>query len=437
MVERTQKAAQDSLLWFENVKRYRDMEAWQIAFSLLTRSKRIGWENLQLRDPALIDSVAESFCRSAGVAKREGGKLPPPMLTPFELRGMKLMNRVVVSPMCMYSAEDGTPDEFHLVHLGSRALGGAGLLFAEMTDVSPDGRITPGCAGMYKEEHVGAWKRIVDFVHGRTNAKIAMQLAHAGRKAATCRPWEGPPDEPLAEGAWPIIAPSPIPYLPHSQVPKEMDRADMDRVRDAFVASALMAERAGFDLLEVHFAHGYLLSTFLSPLTNLRKDEYGGSLQNRMRFPLEVFEAVRAVWPAEKPMSVRVSATDWVPGGFEGEDAVVVARALKALGCDIIDVSSGQTTKMAKPVYGRMWQTRFADQIRNEAKIPTIAVGNITSADQVNTIVAAGRADLCAMARPHLADPHWTLRNTAEQGWDFPWPNPYRSGKPRPATAGK
>lgn len=435
-VARAQRAAQDSLRWFENVKRYRDFDPLQLSFSLLTRSKRIGWENLRMRDPELVDRVQEDFARKSPV-KHPSGKAVPPMFMPFELRGMRLENRIVVSPMCTYSAVDGTPNDFHLVHLGQRALGGAGLVIAEMTDVSPEGRITPGCAGMYKPEHVAAWKRVVDFVHAWTPAKIALQLGHAGRKASTKRPWEEErPDDPLPpEEAWEVIGPSPLPYHDYSPVPREIDRAEMDRLIQCYVRAAQMAEQAGFDMIELHFAHGYLLSSFLSPLSNVRRDEYGGSLPNRMRFPLEVFEAVRAAWPDDKPISVRISATDWVPGGFSGEDAVVLARALRERGCDIIDVSTGQTSPRAQPVYGRMWQTRFADQVRNEAKIPTIAVGNITTPDQVNTILAAGRADLCALARPHLYDPHWTLRAAVETEFEeLPWPKQYLRGKPRPPT---
>lgn len=430
MVLRIQKAAQDSLDWFENTKRHAKADLLPFAFGLLSRSKRIGWENLSVRDPELLDRVRIDFAKKAG-AYREGEPVPPPMFTPFTLRNMRLENRVVVSPMCMYSAEDGTPNDFHLVHYGAKAMGGAGLVFTEMTDVSREGRITPGCAGMYLPEHMEAWKRIVDNVHRWSKAKICMQLGHAGRKGSTKLMWEGI-DQPLANGNWPLISASPIPYHPHSQVPKEMDRADMDLVRDQFVRSAQMAEQAGFDMIEVHFAHGYLLASFLSPLTNVRTDEYGGSLENRMRFPLEVFRAVRAVWPAEKPMSVRISATDWQEGGFEVEDAVVLARALKEAGCDVIDVSTGQTTPDAKPIFGRMWQTRFSEQVRNEVGIPTIAVGNISSADQVNTILAAGRADLCALARPHLADPAWTIHAAEAQGWRGQhWPAPFSAAKPR------
>lgn len=437
VVERTQKAAQDSLVFFENIKRYRNQGALEFAFNLLTRSKRITYDNLRLRDPAFVDEVREDFGRRAGATPSPAtapgvsasGEMPPPMFTSFRLRGMEVKNRVVVSPMCMYSAEDGTPNDFHLVHLGARALGGAGLLFTEMTNVSRDARITPGCAGIYKAEHVGAWKRIVDFVHGASPTKIALQLGHAGRKGATKKLWEGM-DQPLPEGAWPILSASALPYFPHSQVPKAMDRADMDGVVRDFVAAARRADEAGFDMVEIHAAHGYLLASFLSPLTNRREDEYGGPVENRLRFPLEVFTAVRAVWPSSKPMSVRISATDWQEGGFSADDAVVVGKAFKAAGCDVLDVSAGQTTPEAKPVFGRMFQTPFSDHLRHEVGMPTIAVGNIQSADQINTIVTAGRADLCALARPHLDDPHFTLHAARQMGWkDMPWPNPYLLAK--------
>jgi anthraniloyl-CoA monooxygenase len=354
------------------------------------------------------------------------------MFTPLQLRGMRLENRVVVSPMCMYSAEDGTPNDWHLVHLGSRAIGGAGLVLAEMTDVSREARITPGCAGIYKPEHVAAWRRIVDFVHGRSSAKIGLQLGHAGRKASTKLMWEGI-DQPLPRGNWPIISASPIPYYPYSQIPKEMDRADMDRVREEYVRAALMAEAAGFDMLEVHFAHGYLLSSFISPLTNLRTDEYGGPIRNRLRYPLEVFDAIRAVWPPDKPMSVRVSGTDWAPGGLTPEDLVEIGRMLKARGCDVLDVSAGQTTPDAQPEYGRMFQTPFSDLVRNEAGIPTMTVGAITTYDEVNSILVAGRADLCVLARPHLRDPYWTLHAAAMQEYyDLRWPDQYQAVQPAP-----
>jgi anthraniloyl-CoA monooxygenase len=328
--------------------------------------------------------------------------------------------------MCQYSAEDGTPGDWHLVHLGSRAVGGAGLVMTEMTDVSREGRISPGCTGMYKPEHVTAWKRIVDFVHGSSAARIGIQLAHAGRKGSTRRLWEGI-DEPLGEGNWPLISASPIPYFPHSQVPRAMDRGDMDGVRDDFVRAVRMADQAGFDLLELHFAHGYLLASFLSPLTNRRDDAYGGSMVNRLRFPLEVFDAVRAAWPAAKPMSVRLSATDWKDDGLQPADAVEVARALRVHGCDIVDVSAGNTVPDQAPAYGRLFQTPFSDRIRHEAGIATMTVGAVASYADVNSILAAGRADLCVLARAHLYDPYWTRHAAREQGVELPWPDQYVS----------
>jgi anthraniloyl-CoA monooxygenase len=350
------------------------------------------------------------------------------MFTPFRMREMLLPNRVVVSPMCQYSAEDGTPNDWHVVHLGSRAVGGAGLVVAEMTDVSREGRISPGCTGMYKPEHVKAWARVVDFVHRFTPAKIAVQLAHAGRKGSTRRMWEGI-DEPLAQGNWPLISASPIPYFPHSQVPRAMSRDDMDRVRDDFVRAAAMADVAGFDMLELHFAHGYLLASFISPLTNRRTDEYGGSIGNRLRFPLEVFDAVRAAWPAAKPMAVRISAHDWAPDGGTPDDAVYVAARLQAHGCDIVDVSTGNTVPGDRPRYGRLYQTPFADRIRHEVGIPTMTVGAISTYADVNSILAAGRADLCVLARAHLHDPYWTRHAAWEQGYELPWPDQYAAVK--------
>ncbi|HEV2130102.1 MAG TPA: hypothetical protein VGR27_03340 [Longimicrobiaceae bacterium] len=351
------------------------------------------------------------------------------MFTPFRLRGLTLMNRVVVSPMDMYSAEDGNPNDFHLVHLGARALGGAGLVFTEMACVSPEARITYGCTGMYTPEHVAAWRRIVDFVHAWSPAKICLQLGHSGRKGSTKLMWEGD-NEPLEAGKWPVMSPSPLPYSPINQIPREMTRADMDAVREQFVRATAMGIDCGFDMLELHCAHGYLLASFITPLANRRTDEYGGSLENRLRYPVEVFAAMREVWPKEKPMSVRISATDWVERGITDEHAVEIARAFHAAGADIIHVSAGQTSPDAKPVYGRMFQTPFSDRIRNEAGIPTIAVGNITEADQVNSIIAAGRADLCSLARAHLTDPQWTLRAAAELGYaEQWWPVQYLSGK--------
>ncbi|HET7040114.1 MAG TPA: bifunctional salicylyl-CoA 5-hydroxylase/oxidoreductase, partial [Gemmatimonadales bacterium] len=399
----------------------------QFAFNLLTRSLRVTHQNLKLRDPAFVERVdrwfAERAARAAGEATA-GVTVRPPMFNPLLLRGLRLENRVVVSPMCQYIAQDGTPGDWHLVHLGSRAMGGAGLVCAEMTDVSAEGRISHGCAGLYRPEHAAAWRRIVRFVHGNTRAKIGIQLGHAGRKAATRRMWEGDV-QPLAEGAWPIMAPSPLPYYPHSQVPRAMTRDDMDRVKDEFVRAARLALEAEFDLLEIHCAHGYLLASFISPLTNRRDDEYGGPLENRMRFPLEVFDAVRAVWPEERPMSVRVSAVDWYPGGMGPEDSVQVAKLFRAHGCDVIDVSAGQTVPDQRPVYGRLFQTPFADRIRHEAGIATMAVGNISSWADVNTILAAGRADLCLLARAHLWDPYWTRHAAWELGYPLKWPDPY------------
>jgi anthraniloyl-CoA monooxygenase len=422
---RLQNAARNSTEWFENVKRYIAMDPEQFTYSLLTRSQRVSHENLRLRDAQYLGGVERWFAARAGSETAA----PPPMFTPFTLRGMSVVNRVVVAPMDMYSAEDGTPGEFHLVHLGTRAIGGAGLLFTEMACVAPDARITPACAGMYAPAHLEAWRRIVAFVHGESRAKVCLQLGHAGPKGSTKVPWLGE-DVPLDDGNWPLIAPSAVAYAPHLQVPREMTREDMDRVRDQFVAAARMGAEAGFDMLELHCAHGYLMSAFITPLSNQRSDEYGGSIANRVRFPVEVFRAMRAVWPSDRPMSVRVSATDWVEGGVTGDDTVLVAKAFVDAGVDIIHVSTGQTSIQSKPVYGRMYQTPFSDQVRNETHIPTIAVGNITDAEQVNAIIAAGRADLCALARPHLTDPFWTLRAAAELGYrDQHWPVQYLTGR--------
>jgi anthraniloyl-CoA monooxygenase len=417
IVESTQRAAQGSLEWFEGIGRYMRQPPRLFAFNLLTRSRRITHGELRMRDPGFVDALATT----------------PPMFTPLHLRDLTLANRVVVSPMDMYTSEDGTPGDFHLVHLGARALGGAGLLMTEMICTSADGRITPGCGGLYKDEHTAAWKRIVDFVHTHSRAKIGAQIGHAGRKGSTQLLWVAE-DQPLPDGNWPLIAPSPLPYLPGiSQTPREMTRRDIDSVREDFVRATRRADEAGFDLLELHMAHGYLLSSFLSPLTNQRGDEYGA---DRAKFPLEVFAACRAAWPDSKPMSVRISATDWVEGGFDGDDAVAFARRLKEAGCDIVDVSTGQVSPDQRPAYGRSFQTPYADRIRHEAGIPVIAVGAISSYDDVNTIVLAGRADLCALARPHLYDPHWTLHAAADQGVDLEWIPQYRSGS-RPPNTGK
>jgi anthraniloyl-CoA monooxygenase len=425
-VAKLQRAAVVSRKWFEEISRYKDFEADQMFVSMLSRSKRVTHGNLALRDPGYVDQLDRWFADSVGW--KGEGKPPPPMFHKFKIRDLELENRVVVSPMCMYSAENGVPNDFHLVHLGSRAVGGAGLVMTEMTTISAEARISPGCAGMYAPEHLDAWKRIVDFCHSNSKAKIGMQLGHAGRKGSTQKLWQSP-DKPLRDGNWPVISASPLAYGPENQVPREMTRADMDQVRGQFQASAKMALTAGFDLLELHMAHGYLLASFISPVTNQRADEYGGGVKGRMRFPLEVFDAVREVWPSDKPMSVRISAHDWVPGGLEPDDAIEVAALLKEHGCDLVDVSSGQTTPDEDPIYGRMFQTPFSDRIRNEVGIATIAVGNIQTWDQVNTIVVSGRADLCALARPHLYDPYATLHAAAEQGRRelVEWPPQYRS----------
>jgi anthraniloyl-CoA monooxygenase len=418
-VEKTQHSANVSLVWFEHVKRFWDMSPNRFIFGLMTRSKAITYDNLALRAPEFVNEVDHMVADETRAKGFDVDTQTPlvPMFQPFRLRGMTVSNRVVVSPMCQYSAKDGLPNDWHLVHLGSRAIGGAGLLFTEMTDVSAEARISPGCTGLYNDEQEKAWKRIVEFVHANSAAKICMQLGHAGRKGATKLSWEGN-DEPLEQGAWPIVSASPIPYFPNSQVPREMTRADMDRTVADYVAAVKRAERAGFDMIELHAAHGYLIASFISPITNKRTDEYGGSLENRMRFPLEVFRAMRKAWPDDKPMSVRISATDWIDGGVTGDDAVLIARMFEDAGCDLIDVSTGQTAPESSPIYGRMYQTPFSDQIRNEAGIATMAVGAITTADQVNTIVASARADLVALARPHLMDPFFTMRSAAWYGAD-------------------
>ena len=424
---RLQNAARNSMEWFENVRRYVHLEPEQFAYSLLTRSQRVSHENLRLRDHQYLEGVERWF---AGAASRSvPGRKVPPMFTPFVLRDIKLVNRIVVSPMDMYCAEEGIPNDFHLVHLGSRALGGAGLVITEMTCVSPQGRITPGCAGMYADPHIVAWKRIVDFVHANGPAKICLQLGHSGRKGSTKIAWEGT-DQPLDSGNWEVIAPSPLRHAEFMHMPRAMDCADMDNVKKDFLRATEMARQCGFDMLELHCAHGYLLSSFITPLSNKRKDEYGGSLENRLRFPLKIFSAMRDIWPQNCPMSVRISATDWVEDGITPQESIAIARAFSRAGADIIHVSAGQTATDARPVYGRMFQTPLSDSIRNEAHVPTIAVGNIVSADQVNGIIAAGRADLCALARPHLSDPHWTLHAAAELGYeDQYWPRQYLTGK--------
>nr|WP_256096255.1 bifunctional salicylyl-CoA 5-hydroxylase/oxidoreductase [Streptomyces sp. LUP30] len=428
VVASTQRAARASLEWFENVGLHLDQPPRGFAFDLLTRSRRVTHDNLRLRDSRFTDAVEREFGCPPGT---------PPMFTPFRLRGLTLRNRVVVSPMDMYSAVDGVPGDFHLVHLGARALGGAGLVMTEMVCVSPQGRITPGCTGLYTARQADAWRRITDFVHERApGTAVGVQLGHSGRKGSTKLMWQGM-DEPLPDGGWPLVAASPLPYTPHSQTPRELTRAQLTDLREQFASATRRAARSGFDLLELHCAHGYLLSGFLSPLTNRRTDAYGGSLAARLRFPLEVFDAVREAWPAERPMTVRVSATDWAPGGTSADDAVEIARAFAAHGVDAVDVSTGQVVSDERVEYGRSYQTPFADRIRHEVGVPVIAVGAISSWDDVNSLVLARRTDLCALGRPHLYDPNWTLHAAAEQGYTgpgAPWPAPYRAGSRPPRT---
>ncbi|WP_460450135.1 bifunctional salicylyl-CoA 5-hydroxylase/oxidoreductase [Alsobacter sp. SYSU BS001988] len=428
-VEKTQHAADVSLVWFEHVKRFLGMGPVQFAFGLMTRAKSITYDNLELRAPDFVRAVDRSFAQSLAAqgCPVDVDRPVAPAFQPLRLRGLTAPNRIVVSPMCMYSAVDGLPGDFHLVHYGSRAMGGAGLLFTEMTCVAPDARITPGCAGLWNDAQQAAWTRIVDFVHAHSAAKVCLQLGHAGRKGATKLMWEGM-DRPLPEGGWDIVGPSPLPYYPESAVPKALDRAGMDRIRDQFVAAVQRGDACGFDMVELHAAHGYLLASFLSPVTNRRTDEYGGSIENRLRFPLEVFAAMREAWPADKPMSVRISATDWIEGGITGDDAVRIAEAFAQAGVDLVDVSTGQTSPASRPFYGRMFQTPYADQVRNEAHVATMCVGNITSVDQANTILAAGRADLVAFGRPHLADPAFALRAAAWYGAEAFTPKPYQPG---------
>ena len=430
-VARIQNAARNAMEWFEVVgRRYADtLEPPQFFYSMLTRSQRISHENLRLRDRTWLEGFERWFAARSGIAVKDGERVPPPMLTPHRVRGLSLANRIMVSPMAMYSAEDGLINDFHIAHLGARAMGGASLIFAEMTCVSPDARITPGCLGLWNDAQEAQWRRLVELVHSLGHAKVGIQLGHAGRKGATRVPWEGI-DQPLESGEWPLISASALPYLPHSQLPRAMDRSDMDRVRDDFVAATHRAAAAGVEWLELHCAHGYLLSSFLSPLTNRRTDEYGGSHENRARFPLEVFKAMRAVWPSDRPMSVRLSCHDWTEGGNIPADAAIFAAMFKEAGADVIDCSSGQVWKEERPIYGRLFQTPFADLIRNEVGIETIAVGAISEADHANSILAAGRADLCAIARPHLADPAWTLHEAARIGiTSVSWPKQYLSAK--------
>jgi anthraniloyl-CoA monooxygenase len=431
-VEKTQHAANVSLAWFEHMRRYWEMDPEQFAFGVMSRSKQITWENLELRDPAFVKQIHQWYAKSV---KAQGFDIdlenpPVPMFTPFRLRDMVLENRVVVSPMDQYSALDGVPGEWHLVHLGSRAIGGAGLVYVEMTCPSPEARISPGDTGLWNETQRDAFKRIVDFCHAHSKAKMCMQLGHAGRKGSTQLGWERM-DHPLDQGNWPLVSASALPYMEGvSQVPQELDEAGMRKVVEDFVRSTRYADQAGFDMLEIHMAHGYLLASFISPLTNRRTDAYGGSIENRMRFPLEVFRACRAAWPQAKPMSVRISAADWAPGGLSGEDLLALARMLKDAGCDLIDCSTGQTVHEQRPVYGRMYQAPFADWVRNEVGIATMTVGAVTTPDQVNTLLASGKADLVALARPHLANPYFTLQASAwYQHVTQYWPPQYLSGR--------
>jgi anthraniloyl-CoA monooxygenase len=437
VVASTQRAAQASLEWFENIGQYADQEIPQFAFNIMTRSRRVTYDNLRLRDPEFVAGLDEWF---AGAQDPPAAEVCPPMFHPGRIGRLTLKNRVIVSPMDMYSARDGVPGDFHLVHLGGKALGGAGLVMTEMVCVSAPGRITPGCAGLYTGAQEAAWRRIVDFVHSQTTARIGVQLGHSGRKGSTRLMWEGM-DEPLPEGNWPVCGPSPLPYSPASQVPRELTGAEMAAITAEFVSAAEAAARAGFDLLELHCAHGYLLSSFLSPLTNRRTDRYGGSLAGRLRYPLEVFDAVRAVWPAGRPMTVRISATDWHDGGVDADEAVEIARAFAEHGVDGIDVSTGQVVSEERPAFGRSYQTPYADRIRHEIgrkyQVAVIAVGAISSYDDVNSIILAGRADFCALGRAHLYDPQWTLHAAAEQGYRGPaarWPDPFAAGSRRPQT---
>ena len=435
-VLKIQNAARNSTEWFETLDRYIDFAPKQFAYSLLTRSQRVSHENLRLRDPAWLAEV-ERWLRQDAVRKATGrpeaasadAKMQP-MFTPYRLRDMAVSNRVVVSPVLTYAAAaDGMPTDFHLVHYGARAMGGAGLVVVEMTAPTEDGRITPFCPGLWNDEQALAWERVTAFIHANSQAKVCLQLGHAGARGAT-EAGHVRPDIPLVDGGWPLIAASPVAYAPGGRTPREMSRADMDAVTAAFVAATRRATDAGFDMIELQAGHGFLLSSFISPLLNHRQDAYGGSLENRLRYPLEVFTAMRAAWSEDRPLAVRISANDWVgEAGVTPDEAVEIAAAFRKAGADIIDVSAGETSASARPVYGRMFQTPFSDQIRNEAGCPTIAVGNIYEPDQVNSIIAAGRADLVALGRPHLADPSWTMRAAAMAGQDIHTPPAYALGQ--------
>jgi anthraniloyl-CoA monooxygenase len=437
VVVSTQRAAQASLEWFENLGQYVHQEPRQFAFNIMTRSRRVTYDNLRVRDPEFVRSVDAWFAEHEARRGQGSGEVRPPMFQPFRLRDVEFANRVVVSPMDMYRSTDGLPNDFHFVHLGGKALGGAGLVMTEMVCVSETGRISPGCTGIYTDEQAHLWRRLTDFAHAESTAKVGIQIGHSGRKGSTRFMWEGI-DLPLAAGNWPVVGPSPLPYRAGvNQIPRELTIEDLATIRQEFVDATVRADEAGFDVLELHCAHGYLLSSFISPLTNERTDEYGGSLENRLRYPLEVFREIRAAWPDGKPISVRISATDWYEGGITAADAVLIARAFADAGADIIDASTGQVTPEEAPAYGRSYQTPFADRIRNEAGIPTMAVGIISSYDDVNSIILAGRADLCLLGRAHLYNPHWTLHAAAEQGYAGPgaeWPMPWRAGSRRPQT---
>ncbi len=441
VVTSTQRAAQASLEWFENIGQYADQDPHQFAFNIVTRSRRVTYDNLRLRDPEFVADMDRWFASVSDPAPGSASaEVRPPMFQPFRLGGLELANRVIVSPMDMYSARDGVPGDFHLVHLGSKALGGAGLVMTEMVCVSPEGRITPGCTGMYTAEQEESWRRIASFVHERSGARIGIQLGHSGRKGSTRLMWEGM-DDPLPDGNWEVCGPSPIPYKAGGQTPRALSVAELEEIRGQFAASARAAARAGFDLLELHCAHGYLLSSFLSPLTNQRTDSYGGSLAGRLRYPLSVFDAIRAVWPPSRPVTVRISATDWYDGGVDVEEAVEIARAFAEHGAAGLDVSTGQVVSEEQPAFGRSYQTPFADRIRNEIGrkygVAVIAVGAISSYDDVNSLILAGRADLCALGRTHLYDPQWTLHAAAEQDYAGPgatWPLPFAAGSRRPAA---
>ncbi|WP_338750824.1 bifunctional salicylyl-CoA 5-hydroxylase/oxidoreductase [Janibacter alittae] len=442
VVQSTQRAAQASLEWFENLGQYTEQDPLQFAFNILTRSRRVTYDNLRVRDPEFVQRLDEWFADHEKWRGHGSGDVRPPMFQPFVLGGpgkgeLELQNRVVVSPMDMYKAVDGMPTDFHFAHLTGKALGSPGLVMTEMVCVSPEGRITPGCTGLWTDDQAGGWRRITDFVHAETQTKIGLQIGHSGGKGSTKLMWEGI-DEPLDTGNWDVVAASPVAYKPDlNQVPRELDRAGMDEIRQQFVDAARRGGEAGFDLLEVHCAHGYLLSGFLSPYTNRRTDEYGGDVEGRLRFPLEVFTAMREVWPADRPMTVRISATDWVEDGITPEDVTVIAQAFSDAGAAAIDVSTGQVTSAERPAFGRSYQTPYADAIRNGLDIPTIAVGVISSWDDVNSLVLAGRTDLCALGRAHLYDPNWVLHAAVEQDYDGPgasWPEPWRAGRRKPQT---